>query len=191
LSIIKPEEPNPWSAPSAMMHHATADFWKDQRAFPVGIRGRAPKQFALLKANPHHPPLQFKQLTKRGAQEIWSARVTLKYRALAAKDDGDYLFLDWRTRHRRRPRLIPGAILKNRRFRSIPAHSVPARPCRTGFQPVQRRPSGLRWLSLSQVFLSRPSRPTTTLSAPLVRWRAPPPYFFTYFFTSFSFTSAP
>jgi hypothetical protein len=75
-----------------MMHHATADFWKDYRALPIGIRERANKQFALLKADPRHPSLQFKQLTRRGAREIWSARVTRKYRAPAAKEDGDYLW---------------------------------------------------------------------------------------------------
>jgi hypothetical protein len=37
----------------------------------------------LLKRNPQHPSLQFKKLGDRHAQEIWSAQVTLKYRALA------------------------------------------------------------------------------------------------------------
>jgi mRNA-degrading endonuclease RelE of RelBE toxin-antitoxin system len=74
------------------MHRTTADFWKDYRALPADIRARADKQFALLKANPRHPSLQFKKLTERGGQEIWSARVTRKYRALAAKDDGDYVW---------------------------------------------------------------------------------------------------
>jgi len=42
---------------------------------PADIRDRADKQFALLKANP-----------------LWSARVTLKYRALAVKLDDDYVW---------------------------------------------------------------------------------------------------
>ncbi len=75
------------------MHRTTADFWKDYRALPADIRERADKQFALLKANPRHPSLQFKKLTERGGQEIWSARVTRKYRALAAKDEADYVWL--------------------------------------------------------------------------------------------------
>ena len=74
------------------MHRTTADFWKDYRALPANIRERADKQFALLKANPRHSSLQFKKLTERGGREIWSARVTRKYRALAAKDDGDYVW---------------------------------------------------------------------------------------------------
>ena len=56
---------------------------------PAGVRERADKQFALLKANPRHPSLQLKKLTERGGQELWSARVTLKYRALAVKIDDD------------------------------------------------------------------------------------------------------
>ncbi len=74
------------------MHRTTADFWKDYRALCTDIRDRADKQFELLKANPRHPSLQFKKLTERRGQEIWSARVTRKYRALAAKDAGDYVW---------------------------------------------------------------------------------------------------
>jgi mRNA-degrading endonuclease RelE of RelBE toxin-antitoxin system len=72
------------------MHRTTADFWKDYRPLPADIRERADKQFALLKANLRHPSIQFKKLTERGGQEIWSARVSRKYRALAAKVDDDY-----------------------------------------------------------------------------------------------------
>jgi hypothetical protein len=54
------------------MHDTTADFWKEYRALPADIRERADKQFALLKANPRHPSLQFKKLTERRGQEIWS-----------------------------------------------------------------------------------------------------------------------
>ena len=59
---------------------------------PADIRDRADKQFALLKTNPRHPSLQFKKLTEHGGQELWSARVTLKYRALAVKLDDDYVW---------------------------------------------------------------------------------------------------
>jgi hypothetical protein len=57
------------------MHRTHPDFWKEYRALPADIRDRADKQFALLKANP-----------------LWSARVTLKYRALAVKLDDDYVW---------------------------------------------------------------------------------------------------
>jgi len=68
-----------------MVHRANADFWNDYNALPAEIRARADKQFALLNANPQHPSLHFKKLGERNGQEIWSARVTLKYRALAVR----------------------------------------------------------------------------------------------------------
>ena len=75
-----------------MIHRANADFWNEYHALPAEIRARADKQFALLKNNPRHPSLQFKKLGERNGQEIWSARVTLKYRALAAKFPDEYLW---------------------------------------------------------------------------------------------------
>jgi hypothetical protein len=56
------------------------------------IRTRADKQFALLKSNPHHPSLRFKKVGERHGMEIWSARVSLSYRALALKRADGYLW---------------------------------------------------------------------------------------------------
>ena len=75
-----------------MIHRANADFWNDYRTLPADFRVRADKQYALLKANPQHPSLQFKKLGDRKGQEIWSARVTLKYRALAVKLQNEYVW---------------------------------------------------------------------------------------------------
>ncbi len=75
-----------------MTHRANADFWSDYRNLPADIRGRADKQSALLKNNPQHPSLQFKKLGERNGQEIGSARVTLKYRALALKLPDEYVW---------------------------------------------------------------------------------------------------
>ena len=74
------------------MHRTLADFWKDYAGLPAKIRARADKQFALLRENPLHPSLHFKKLTERNGQEIWSARVTLNYRALAVKVGSDYVW---------------------------------------------------------------------------------------------------
>jgi len=60
-----------------------AEFWKDYGKLPADIRTRAEKQFSLLKENPQHPRLHFKKLRDRSGQEIWSARVTLKYPVVA------------------------------------------------------------------------------------------------------------
>ncbi len=75
-----------------MVHHANADFWVDYERLPSAIRERADKQFALLKSNPHHPSLHFKKLGERNGREVWSARVTLRYRALAIKLNDEYLW---------------------------------------------------------------------------------------------------
>ena len=75
-----------------MVHRANSDFWNDYNALSEDIRLRADKQFTLLQANPQHPSLQFKKIGERHGNEIWSARVTLKYRALAIKLDDEYLW---------------------------------------------------------------------------------------------------
>jgi len=75
-----------------MIHRANADFWNNYRGLPAEIRTRADKQFALLKTDPQHPSLHFKKLADRNGQEIWSARVTLKYRALAVRVSNEYVW---------------------------------------------------------------------------------------------------
>jgi len=75
-----------------MIHRANADFWNNYDALPADIRSRADKQFALLKANPQHLSLHFKKLVDRNGREIWLARITLKYRALAIKLPDQYLW---------------------------------------------------------------------------------------------------
>lgn len=75
-----------------MKHHATGDFWQEYLALPDRIRNRADKQFSLLKADPRHPSLQFKKVGERQGLELWSARVTLNYRALAVKRPDGYLW---------------------------------------------------------------------------------------------------
>jgi len=60
-------------------------------ALPAEIRGRADKQCALLKDNPQYPSLRFKKIGDRDGREIWSARITLKYRVLAIRLPGEFL----------------------------------------------------------------------------------------------------
>jgi hypothetical protein len=75
-----------------VVHQATAGFWREFGNLPPAIRGRAEKQFALLKVDPHHPSLQFKRVGVRHGEEIWSARVTLSYRPLAIRRAEGYLW---------------------------------------------------------------------------------------------------
>jgi hypothetical protein len=60
-----------------LIHHASPDFWSCYNALPAPIREQADRAFELLKANPRHPSLHFKQVGR-----FWSARVGLQYRAL-------------------------------------------------------------------------------------------------------------
>lgn len=75
-----------------MVHRASADFWHDYNALPFDIRVRADKQFVLLKSDSTHSSLQFKKIGMREGKEIWSARVTLKYRALAFRESNEYVW---------------------------------------------------------------------------------------------------
>jgi hypothetical protein len=72
---------------------------------PHEIRDRADKQFSLLKSDPRHRSLQFKNVVVRGGLELWSARVSLRYRALAIKEPGDYVWF-WIREHREYELLI-------------------------------------------------------------------------------------
>jgi hypothetical protein len=60
-----------------LIHHASPDFWVCYNALPAQIREQADRAFELLKANPRHPSLHFKQVGR-----FWSARVGLQYRAV-------------------------------------------------------------------------------------------------------------
>jgi len=67
-----------------LKHYASSRFWDCYGRLPEAIRSLADKNFELLKANPHHPSLQFKKIG-----EFRSARVSLSYRALATEvEDG-------------------------------------------------------------------------------------------------------
>ncbi|OLD19199.1 MAG: hypothetical protein AUI91_09085 [Acidobacteria bacterium 13_1_40CM_3_56_11] len=75
-----------------MEHRATEGFWRAYQSLPPEIRSRADKQFALLKSNPLYLSLQFKKVGESRGQEVWSARVTLNYRALALKRADGFLW---------------------------------------------------------------------------------------------------
>jgi hypothetical protein len=70
-----------------MRHFASRAFWEAYKKLPMQTRALADKNYALLKENPHHPSLQFKKIGR-----LWSVRVGLRYRALAAEADGDLVW---------------------------------------------------------------------------------------------------
>ena len=83
-----------------MTHLATSRFWRCYRALPVAVQGLADRSFALLKADSDHPSLHFKKIG-----QLWSARVGLRYRALAIEDSDDLAWF-WIGSHSEYDRLI-------------------------------------------------------------------------------------
>jgi hypothetical protein len=81
-------------------HFATPEFWFHYRQLPQEVRANADKAFALLKADPHHPSLRLKKIGL-----LWTARVGLRYRALA-KDRAEGLVWFWIGPHSRYDQLI-------------------------------------------------------------------------------------
>lgn len=70
----------------------TAGFLVRLRQLPDSVRQQASRAYALRRADPHHPSLQFKRVSQR--QAIHSARVGLGYRALGLWE-GDTITWFW------------------------------------------------------------------------------------------------
>lgn len=68
-----------------MRHKAGSRFWRHYDALPPEFQKLADKAFVQLKQNPSHPSLHFKKVGK-----YWSARVSIRHRALAIKDGDDF-----------------------------------------------------------------------------------------------------
>jgi len=65
-----------------MKHFANPSFWSCYEKLPSSVQELADKNFEFLKTNPKHPSLHLKKVAK-----YWSARVGIKYRALAVEID--------------------------------------------------------------------------------------------------------
>lgn len=83
-----------------MTHHTTGRFWQLYHSLPKDVQEQADKQFALLKTNPAHPSLHFRKVGN-----LWSARINLNTRSLAAQD-GDNLVWFWIGSHTEYERLV-------------------------------------------------------------------------------------
>ena len=70
-----------------MNHRTVESFWNCFDALPQEIQRLARDNFELLKANPQHPSLHFKNIDK-----LWSARVGIHYRALATQVATDVIW---------------------------------------------------------------------------------------------------
>jgi hypothetical protein len=81
-------------------HFTHPDFWACYRKLPQDIQRRADAAYALLRDNPRHPSLHFKKVGT-----LWSARVTLDYRALAVEAVDGYIWF-WVGKHDQYDKII-------------------------------------------------------------------------------------
>lgn len=70
------------------MHRTTSRFWKCFENLPIAVQKVAKKNFELLKTNPLHPSLHFKEVGK-----FWSVRAGINHRSLAIKDGEDFIWV--------------------------------------------------------------------------------------------------
>jgi mRNA-degrading endonuclease RelE of RelBE toxin-antitoxin system len=86
------------------MHRTTKQFRKYFEKLPEPIRVVSKKNFKLLKDNPSHPSLHFKKIGK-----LWSVRAGDNYRALAVKNDKDFIWV-WIGTHDEYIRMIKNGL---------------------------------------------------------------------------------
>ena len=84
-----------------MRTRANADFWSAYRELPPAIRQLARKNYRLWCRDPRHPSLQFKKV----AWDVWSVRVGRQHRALAAEEQGEWVWF-WIGPHDEYERLL-------------------------------------------------------------------------------------
>jgi hypothetical protein len=70
-----------------LLHHV--EFWQTYSKLPLQIKERAKKAYRLWIQDPFHPSLHFKKV----GEDLWSARITFDYRALAWKQGEDYYWI--------------------------------------------------------------------------------------------------
>jgi hypothetical protein len=67
-----------------LISRTTRNFWKHYDALPQEVRRQAVRAYALWRANPSHPGLQFKCVSEKHA--VFSVRVGIHWRALGYRD---------------------------------------------------------------------------------------------------------
>ena len=72
-----------------MKSFTTPEFWKTYTALPPDIKQKARKAYRIWQNNQAHPSIRFKKV----GRNLWSARITRDYRALAIKKGEDYYWI--------------------------------------------------------------------------------------------------
>jgi hypothetical protein len=73
-----------------MRSFTTRQFREAYRGLPETVRERARRAYQLFLRDPSHPSLNFKKIDEQN--NLYSARVSLGYRALAKRDGGDVVW---------------------------------------------------------------------------------------------------
>jgi hypothetical protein len=81
-------------------HRASPKFWQFYNQLPPEVRKLADANYELLKSDPRHPSLHFKKIGR-----LWSVRVGIHYRAIAAEEGADIVWF-WIGHHSEYDRLI-------------------------------------------------------------------------------------
>ncbi len=87
-----------------MTSTTTSAFRKCFEGLPQRIQVRARQAYLMFSEDPSHPGLNFKQV--HASRPIFSARVSLGYRALAVRE-GDTLIWFWIGSHANYDKLLP------------------------------------------------------------------------------------
>lgn len=69
------------------MHRSDPAFWRHLEELPASIQQTARRNSDLLKTNPRHPSLRF-----RNVGRFWSARLGASHRAVAIQDGDDFIW---------------------------------------------------------------------------------------------------
>jgi hypothetical protein len=83
-----------------LTHHAAPEFWDAYQNLPATVRRQADRTFAKLKSDQYHPSVRFKQVGR-----YWSARVGLHYRAVALRDENEFIWF-WNGTHAEYDKLL-------------------------------------------------------------------------------------
>jgi hypothetical protein len=80
---------------------ANARFWRAYQQLPPAVRTLARKNYRLWQLHPRHPSLRFKKV----GVDLWSVRIGAEYRALAAEEQGVFIWF-WIGPHDEYQRLL-------------------------------------------------------------------------------------
>ena len=89
-----------------MKSHAIKSYLDSYAKLPTTIQEQAREAFKRFQADPNHPSLQFKRLSRSKKREkTYSVRVNDQYRALAREEHGE-LYWYWIGSHSEYDKLI-------------------------------------------------------------------------------------